>query len=291
MALSFQESMKSYIENKVANKASSANSNFIEDPEISQENSPSYVTVQGSIESLPENVTLLSSTDGIDDNREETSSSNGISLLADDEEDPFVLSDEYKQYKNYEDEKFSYVNDMKEITVDSSQVNLTQEENSQYIPFEMPRYYDGIDLMNMLIQIHFVNPSNREWYVLPVDVSYNSTKIRFHWLIDQYVTSREGTVTFEIVLTGKNEKDENYLWRTLPNGKLNIIRSLSGNGDITPSEDWQFKMIEEITNRVLDELEEQVMGELEDRLSNYYTKEEVDDLLDIDIIDAGSATS
>lgn len=110
-------------------------------------------------------------------------------------------------------------------------------------------------------------------------------------MIDQYVTSREGTVTFEIVLTGKNEKDENYLWRTLPNGKLNIIRSLSGNGDITPSEDWQFKMIEEITNRVLDELEDQVMGELEDRLSNYYTKEEVDDLLDIDIIDAGSATS
>lgn len=286
MALSFQESMRSYIENKVANKISSTSSNYVED---SQEDSPSYITVQGSVQSLPNGVELLSA--DTDESTVAMPLSGDVSILADDDEDPFVLSEEYKQYKKYEDEKFSYVNEMKEITVDSSQVNLTQEENSQYIPFEMPRYYDGIDLMNMLIQIHFVNPSNREWYVLPVDVSYNSTKIRFHWLIDQYVTSREGTVTFEIVLTGKNEKDENYLWRTLPNGKLNIIRSLSGNGDITPSEDWQFKMIEEITNRVLDELKDQVMGELENRLSNYYTKEEVDELLDIDIIDAGSATS
>lgn len=46
--------------------------------------------------------------------------------------------------------------------MDDSQINLTQEDNSQFIPFEMPRYYDGVDLMQMLIQVHYVNKNKED---------------------------------------------------------------------------------------------------------------------------------
>ena len=36
--------------------------------------------------------------------------------------------------------------------MDPSQINLTQEENSQFIPFEMMQKYDGIDLSEMAIK-------------------------------------------------------------------------------------------------------------------------------------------
>lgn len=149
-----------------------------------------------------------------------------MSLDADDEafavmadsasEDDFVKSEKYLVYNNYSDDKYSSIDAQKNITVDSSQINITQEQNSQYIPFEMPRYYDGIDLMEMTIQFHYVNKENEESYSNPVNVSFNAEKIRFAWLIDEHVTNIEGEVTFEIIATGTNEKNDNYVWKTRP---------------------------------------------------------------------------
>lgn len=39
------------------------------------------------------------------------------------------------RYSNYSDDSLSHIDDRKSITVDSSQVNLTQEANSQYIKY------------------------------------------------------------------------------------------------------------------------------------------------------------
>ena len=47
--------------------------------------------------------------------------------------------------------------DKKDIKLDGKQFNITQEENSQYIPFEMPRYYDGFDLKGTKLSIYYVN--------------------------------------------------------------------------------------------------------------------------------------
>ena len=79
-------------------------------------------------------------------------------------EDDFAVYDDdgyesvegYTQYSQYTDDKYSMVDTNKNITMDSSQINITQEKNSQYIPFQMPRFYDGIDLSarEMTISIH-----------------------------------------------------------------------------------------------------------------------------------------
>lgn len=165
-------------------------------------------------------------------------------------EDDFVKSEKYLVYNNYSDDKYSSIDAQKNITVDSSQINITQEQNSQYIPFEMPRYYDGIDLMEMTIQFHYVNKENEESYSNPVNVSFNAEKIRFAWLIDEHVTNIEGEVIFEIIATGTNEKNENYVWKTRPNGKLNVLKSLTGNGVISPGDDWYMGFVRQMNEKL-----------------------------------------
>lgn len=226
-------------------------------------------------------------------------------------------SDKYDWYNNYQDTEYSSVSTDKSITVDESQINLTQEENSQYIPFKMPRFWDGIDLMDMAIRIRYVNKNKEEGIALPINVQYNDTTIVFHWLVDASATSVSGELTFEIFATGVNEKGENYVWRTKPNGKLNILESLVGNGSIEIDSDWTMSFIREMDAKIgeaqilanqaaesasqaqttaeqlsakIDSFETDVENTVSEavasELENYYTKTQVDQLFtDFDISD------
>ena len=62
-----------------------------------------------------------------------------------------VTDPKYAWFDEFTDDKISYVDENKDITIDNSQINISQESKSQFIPFEMPRYYDGIDLTKMAI--------------------------------------------------------------------------------------------------------------------------------------------
>ena len=73
-----------------------------------------------------------------------------------------------------QDDKISYVDDNKNITVDSSQVNISQETNSQFIPFEMARCYDNIDLKDMAISVHFITSDGNHGASIPVNVQYTT---------------------------------------------------------------------------------------------------------------------
>ena len=242
----------------------------------------------------------------------------GIDTLQED----FTRSDKYEWYNNYSDENFSIVDDNKNISVNEKQLNLTQEVNSQFIPFELSRYYDGIDLMEMSFRVHYVNAEGGEHYSTPINVTYSENKIRFGWLVDNYATAIEGDLTFEIVANGTNEKGQNYIWKTRPNGKVNILKSLSGNGVIKPDEDWYTQFVTLIDGKVnearqaakeaktsadnaqssanraqgvvdgaKDEILQQVTGSLNEQLTtallNYYTKQQVDNLIkNIDLTEA-----
>ena len=79
------------------------------------------------------------------------------------EEETWTLHTEYEHTNkdnigyHYVDENISYVDDKKNVKVNEFQVNITQETNSQYMPFIMNRYYDGIDLVNMKLSFYFEN--------------------------------------------------------------------------------------------------------------------------------------
>lgn len=152
----------------------------------------------------------------------------------------FVICDDgrYKFYEKYYDEEFSTIDSLKSISVNESQINITQETNSQYIPFKMPRYWDGIDLMDMFIQVHWNNKNGRGDVSEVVNVRYSDNNITFGWLVNESVTSIAGEVQFEITAFGVNEKNENYKFRTKPDGKLTVLEALTYGGIVQPSNDW-----------------------------------------------------
>ena len=227
----------------------------------------------------------------------------------------FQEHDKYEKYTQYSDAKISTIDESGNIKVDSSQINFTQEINSQYIPFEMPRFIDGIDLMGMTLVIHFVNPEGLYDHAKPVNVSFSEDKIQFAWLVDEKVTAIAGEVKFEIIAFGTNEKQKKYLWKSQPNGRINIQASLSGNGVIPEGTPGYMDLLEQIEQKadeveknasnaadsanraenaaqnvetIIDGMKQEVVQEvnasmdtrLDERLVDYYTKQEVDNITD-----------
>ena len=160
------------------------------------------------------------------------------------------LDTKYRHYEEYSDDAISNIDSKKNISLNNEQINLTQESNSQYIPFKMPRYYDGFDLQTTNLLVHFVNANGYEDYANPVNVYYSDTEIKFAWLVDKRVTAVEGIVQFEIHAVGVNSKGEEYYWKTKPSDKLNILKSLSGNGVIEPDNTWMTSFMTQITEQV-----------------------------------------
>ena len=156
----------------------------------------------------------------------------------------------YEIYTQYFDSNCSTVDNLKNITVDAAQVNITQETNSQYIPFMIPRYWDGIDLLPMLIQFHYSNKDGTGGISNAVNVRYNNDTIVCAWLIDANVTAVAGDVAFEITATGVNEKGRNYIWKTRPNGKLTVLEALTNDGIVKPTDDWYTGFVNTMTGYV-----------------------------------------
>lgn len=139
-----------------------------------------------------------------------------------------AISDKgYRFYNNeYSDENYSTVDELKNIVLDPKQINITQEQNSQYIPFQMPRYYDGFDLTKTKLEIYYVNKNKEFHFDTPVDVYYNDNNIRFAWLVSEFATQVAGILQFEIHAKGVNDKNEPYTWKSKSIDKLNVLQSL-----------------------------------------------------------------
>lgn len=240
----------------------------------------------------------------------EISTSNySVSTLAEETEidETWIRSDKYLWYDEYSDNNLSTIDELKNIFVNDKQINVTQETNAQYIPFRMPRYYDGVDLTSMNILIHYVTAGGYEDYSTPINVSYSSAKIQFAWLVPKNATVHSGDLSFEIHVTGSNSKGDEYLYKTRPNGKLNIIKSLEGNGVIEPDNSWITSFLKQVNEKVSEattaaneakaaaqdalEAAESVSSQVDnitltvtnkivtETLSGYYTKLEVDEIV------------
>ena len=190
-----------------------------------------------------------------------------------------VTSPSYVWFNDFNDDKISHINESKDITIDDSQINISQESKSQFIPFEMPRYYDGIDLTKMAISIHFTNKDKVHAASPAVNVRYKDDKIRFAWLVDGNATHIDGNLQFEIhadgSITDSSGKQYEYRWKSKPTDKFNIVKSLCQEPNCEPvniNDDW----VKEIVNNVATSVAEQIKN-VSVNLENYYTKPEVDD--------------
>ena len=198
----------------------------------------------------------------------------------------WTRSNKYVWSDQYSDDKTSYIDKNKNITVDASQINITQEENSQFIPFEMPRYYDGFDLMQTTLSIHYITSDGYYGDAAPINVSYDTSTIKFGWLIDGRVTHIAGNVKFEIRAIGVNSNGDAYVWKSRTFDKMTVMQSLIDDRSIELDDSWVQELVtriaenigEQIANAELSDYvtEGEVQAAVDSALTNYYTKSQVD---------------
>lgn len=164
----------------------------------------------------------------------------------------YKSTDNFADGKRYEDVDFSYVDNKKTVKINENQINLTQEDSSQYMPFEMFRYYDGIDLKEMKLSVYFLNVDDAEGEATPINVRYSNTKIRFGFLVPKEATAIKGKLRLEIWAKGTNPLGGNYWLKTKPNDDIEILESLHGNGNVIVDEGWATSVLEEVQNAALD---------------------------------------
>ena len=170
----------------------------------------------------------------------------------------------YKYYNYFSDDNISNISDKKDIKLNDKQINITQEENSQYIPFEMPRYYDGFDLASTAISIHYETSDNQHGVSIPVNVMCNNEKIRFGWLVDAGATRVAGKLKFEIHAVGVIDDGKGYVWKTKINEDLNVLESLCGfdcNGAINIDDSWVQELVTQVANSVATKIADAQVGE------------------------------
>ena len=173
----------------------------------------------------------------------------------------------YVRYSSFSDDNISVISDAKDINLNAKQFNITQEENSQYIPFEMPRYYDGFDLVNTSLSIHYNTKGGRHGASKPVNVTFNDEKIRFGWLIDAGATIDVGTLEFEIhaygTVTGSDGIAKAYTWKTKSNKNLNVLQSICDCEDVVNNIDdsWIQELVTDIAKKVANEIKDVAIGE------------------------------
>ena len=155
-------------------------------------------------------------------------------------EESFIEIPYYLQYGDYTDEKI-YKIDSDRIIPEIKEKIMRGDERSQYITFEVERYWDGIDVANKIITVRWYNKSNYEsgGIIADVcDVRYNDEVVRFAWIPEPEVASLTGPVGFFFMISGSNEKEEGYLLKT-ELGKLEISDSMDNSSGIEkPSDDW-----------------------------------------------------
>lgn len=122
---------------------------------------------------------------------------------------------------------FSIDNKTKQIAKITGQPLISGEENSQFIKFEMPRYYDGIDLSDKHIQIIYITENGYSDINSAVCVERNDENIRFGWIVPQAATYDVGTLSFSVEFIG-----EGYTLKTRATD-LEVYDGLNG-GEIIP---------------------------------------------------------
>lgn len=202
----------------------------------------------------------------------------------------------YRTCTIFEDANISIINDTKDILLDGKQFNITQESHSQYIPFEMPQKYDGFDLSNASISIHYEDSNGFNAEDAPINVTCNGTKIRFGWLVSPNATQHAGKLKFEIIARGNIPDLTNddgtpfvYVWKTKFNDSLMVLQALrdsNSDGVIDTEADWFTTIVEQVAQNVADQIanaelsgfvtEDELQGSINSALTDYYNKTETE---------------
>ncbi len=183
---------------------------------------------------------------------------------------PWYGDDVEKNLNNqYSDDNYSYIDENKTIKVDKGQINISQESHAQFIPFEMKRYYDGIDLAQMTISMIYVNKNGEVGNAKIINMQYGTDAIRFAWLVDEAVTYVVGSLQFEVQARGwinpdggtwtspdgsVQDKGGAYIWKSRVGSGISVIQSLTYDGEIEIDDSWMTELVQKIASRVAEQI-------------------------------------
>ena len=166
----------------------------------------------------------------------------------------------YLVFDVFSDSSLSSVNLNKSVGLQANQISLTQEKNSQYVPFSLSRKCDGYDLYNGVIWI-VTNAGTKDnekgtYAVAPINVYATEDTIYFGWLIDEWITRKAGQVLFEIHVHGQVEGREGdevitrgYVWKSRPStltvnqSSFDLDNLLDGTVQQAYNDGWLQKII------------------------------------------------
>lgn len=102
-------------------------------------------------------------------------------------------------------------NDLRTIRVPNDYVfGVFNDKDVLAVPFEMPRYYDGLDLSEFSIQINYVSADETgDIYEVPSsEIEISESTVYFKWLLGSGVFLSNGNVTFVVCLRQMNQNGE-----------------------------------------------------------------------------------
>lgn len=135
--------------------------------------------------------------------------------------------DGYDNGTYVDDMIFEVDKDTKKMQAIINQTMVAGEDRSQFIRFQMPRYYDGIDLSTKNIQIIYMTESGYSDINTAICVERNDEQIRFGWLVPAAASYEVGILSFGIEFVGSD-----YVLKTRVT-EVEVYDGLNG-GEIIP---------------------------------------------------------
>lgn len=141
-----------------------------------------------------------------------------------------------KIYDTYIDEHEIVIIDEKQPQLGEIGLIVAGDSNSQFMTFEINRYYDNIDLSNKLIKIAYLYKKNNEIKITKTtkiyaddacNICYTDDLLRFSWLLPAEVALQEGKVAASISFIGLDDEQGYELKTTI--FELEVKPSLVSN--------------------------------------------------------------
>lgn len=119
----------------------------------------------------------------------------------------------------------------KEIMVPETQRDVTADNNSQYLPFKLERYYDGVDLTaDKTIRMVFQTAGKVIGKLDVINVQYDDSYILFGVLLTNAATSGTGKLAIQLEISGTNEDGDPYLLVSHVNRQLTVLETIDQTG-------------------------------------------------------------
>lgn len=134
------------------------------------------------------------------------------------------------------------INSDRSVTIPEELKNIAvqYDHNIETVTFDCPRYWDGNDLSEMIININFVRPDKYEDTYICKNVTVDSNDpniMHFDWTISRNVTEVSGTLTF-IVCVRKSyiDGETSQVWHSQKCDACTILPGLKCDQVVIPSD-------------------------------------------------------